>query len=445
MKERLVILGAGESGYGAALLGIQKGYDVFVSDRGTVEEKTKNAFNKNNIAWEEGQHTESKILNADLVVKSPGIPDTAELIVKLNAAGIPVISEIEFASRYTDANLIAVTGSNGKTTVVSLLSWIFDGAGLNFILAGNVGYSFAQRVAMFHPDYYILEVSSFQLDGIVDFHPHIAVLTNITPDHLDRYNHNFKNYIDAKFRITENQTEEDYFIYDADDKVIAEELKTRKIRARKIPFSFTKFEGDGSFCVDNTITTTFNNQIFTMPIDELQIQGDHNMKNAMAASTASSLVKIRREQLREKLSTFQGVEHRLEKVLKIRNVQYINDSKATNVNSTYYALQTVGPNTIWIVGGEDKGNDYSELLPFVHEKVKAIICLGLDNQKIIDSFDKSVDVMVEARSMNDAVQLAYRIAEEGDTVLLSPACASFDLFENYEDRGRQFKAAVRSL
>lgn len=446
MKGKLVILGAGESGVGAAVLGQQQGYDVFVTDSQKIKEKYKKVLLQHKIDWEEAQHTEREILKADLVVKSPGISNEIPIIRRINEKGISIISEIEFASRFTDAKIIAVTGSNGKTTVVNWLAFTFKRAGVGYVMAGNVGYSFSAKVAEFpNPDYFVLEVSSFQLDDIVNFHPYIAVLTNITPDHLDRYDQDFKKYIDSKFRITENQTEEDYFIYDADDEMVAEEIEKRKIRSKRIPFSFRNVEGWKTEIKNNEMTTTLEDRIFSIPTENVGLKGEHNAKNAMAASTVANLLKIRKQTIRESLESFHGVEHRLEKVMKIKNVEYINDSKATNINATFYALQTVRPKTIWIVGGVDKGNDYTELLPLVNEKVSAIICLGIDNTGIIKSFNKCIDNIVEARSMKEAVGMAYQFAQEGDTVLLSPACASFDLFENYEDRGQQFKEAVKNL
>lgn len=445
MKQNLIVLGAGESGVGAAVLGQKEGYRVFVSDRGKIHEKFKEVLLHYQIDWEENQHSENRIFEADLVVKSPGIPDSIPLIEKIRAAGIELISEIEFASRFTSANLIAVTGSNGKTTVVNWIAYILKQAGMSYELAGNVGFSFAAKVALTKPENFVLEVSSFQLDDIENFHPHIAVLTNITPDHLDRYNYDFAQYIDAKFKITMNQTEEDYFIYDADDEVIVSELKKRTIKAQKIPFSFKNLEGDKTEMRNNKMTTTLKDKIFNIPVEHVGLEGEHNAKNAMAASTVAHVLKIRKQTIRESLETFQGVEHRLEKVGKVNNVEYINDSKATNVNSTFYALKTTRPKTIWIAGGVDKGNDYTDLLPLVHEKVKALICLGIDNAKLIQSFNNCIDLIVEVKSMQEAVDVAAHIAESGDTVLLSPACASYDLFENYEIRGEKFKEAVNNL
>ncbi len=445
MEKRLVILGAGESGVGTALLGQQKEYAVFVSDSGKIKKRYKEVLIHHKIDWEEGQHTTAQILTADIVVKSPGIPKETAIVKAIKAKGIPVVSEIEFAAKFTRAKLIAITGSNGKTTVTNWISFLLQQAGLKQVMAGNVGLSFAKAVAENDPDYFVLEVSSFQLDDIIDFHPHIAVLTNITPDHLDRYEHVFQHYIDAKFRITKNQTPADYFIYDGDDEVIKEQLKTKKIKAKKIPFSFRQIEGWGTVITDNKLKTKLKNREFTMAQEDIALKGIHNAKNAMTTSSVGNILKIRKQTIRESMKDFQGVEHRLENVLKINNVKYINDSKATNINATYYALESVRPQTVWIVGGVDKGNNYEELLPLVNEKVKAIVCLGVDNHKIIESFDNCVANIFETGSMTEAVRTAHLLAESGDTVLLSPACASFDLFENYEDRGRQFKAAVRNL
>lgn len=443
--KRLVILGGGESGVGTAILGKKKGYDVFVSDFGSIKENYKEVLSINGIKWEDNQHTEALILNADLVMKSPGIPEKAPIVQKLFAKGIPVISEIEFAAPLTDATLIGITGSNGKTTTTMLTYHLLKSAGLNVGLGGNIGKSFAWQVAENNFEVYVLELSSFQLDGSFTFNPHIAILTNLSPDHLDRYDYKYENYIDSKFRITQNQTEEDYFIYDGDDEMIENWLSNNKIKAHKVPFSLTKAFENGASIQDKTMKINIDNNEFIMDTTHLALEGKHNMKNAMAAASVAQLMKIRKQTIRESLSNFQGVEHRLEKVLKIQNVQYINDSKATNVNATFFALDSVTSPTVWIVGGVDKGNDYSELMELVNEKVKAIICLGVDNKKIIDAFGSIVDMMVEVSSMKDAVKTAQHIAEKGDTVLLSPACASFDLFENYEDRGRQFKQAVQNL
>jgi UDP-N-acetylmuramoylalanine--D-glutamate ligase len=436
---RLVVLGGGESGVGTAILGKKKGYDVFVSDYGKIKENYKEVLIINDIAWEEGTHTEDLILNADVVMKSPGIPEKKSAIVKkLIEKGIPIISEIEFATQFTKAITIGITGSNGKTTTTMLTYHLLKSAGLNVGLGGNIGKSFAWQVAEDKYDSYVLELSSFQLDGIIDYKPHIAIITNISPDHLDRYDYKYEKYIDSKFRITMNQTEEDFLIYDADDEAIAEWFKNNKTKAQLIPFSLAKTFEMGAFIKNKTMEVNIINET-------MALEGKHNMKNAMAATSVAKLMKIRNATIRESLSNFQGVEHRLEKVLKIQNVQYINDSKATNVNATFFALDSMNTPTVWIVGGVDKGNDYNELMSLVREKVKAIICLGVDNKKIIDVFGNVVDMMIEVDNMEDAVKMAQRLSEKGDTVLLSPACASFDLFENYEDRGNQFKQAVKHL
>lgn len=440
----LVVLGAGESGVGAAILGKKEGFTVFVSDAGTIKQKYKDVLLNNKIEFEEKQHSVNRILSADLVVKSPGIPEKAGIVKELRKRIVPIISEIEFASNFTAAKLIAITGSNGKTTTTTLTHHLLKDE-LNAGLAGNIGDSFAEQVATEAHDLYVLEISSFQLDDIMDFKPHIAVITNITPDHLDRYNYKFENYIEAKFKVTLNQTKDDYLIYDADDAVIAQWLANHKIKAKQLPFSLEKEIENGAYYKDNEIIITIDNNKLTMPTSSLTLEGKHNLKNTMAATTVAHLLKIRKQTIRESLENFQGVEHRLEHVLKINKVQYINDSKATNVNATYYALESMEAPTVWIVGGEDKGNNYEELFPFVNEKVKAIICLGVDNDKLIENFASMVDIMVETQFMSEAVKIAYKIAEAGDNVLLSPACASFDLFENYEDRGRQFKQAVRKL
>jgi UDP-N-acetylmuramoylalanine--D-glutamate ligase len=442
---RLVILGGGESGVGTAILGKKKGYDVFVSDYGKIKQDYKDVLINNDIEWEEETHTEAKILNADVVMKSPGIPDKVAIVKKLQERNISVISEIEFAAPFTKAITIGITGSNGKTTTTMLTYHLLKSGGLNVGLGGNIGKSFAWQVAEDNFDYYVLELSSFQLDGIINYKPHIAILANISPDHLDRYEYKYENYIASKFRITMNQTADDYFIYDADDEAIGNWLKQNKTNAQLIPFSITQTFKKGAYLKDNKMEVIINEEEFIMETEYIALEGKHNMKNAMAATSVAQLMKIRKETIRASLSNFQGVEHRLEKVLKIQNVQYINDSKATNVNATFFALDSMTGPTVWIVGGVDKGNDYSELMSLVHEKVKAIVCLGVDNKKIIDSFGNVVDVMIEVDSMNDAVKMAQRLAEKGDTVLLSPACASFDLFENYEDRGKQFKRAVQNL
>lgn len=443
--KRLVILGGGESGVGTAILGKKKGYDVFVSDFGKIKENYKEVLTINKIAWEEEQHTEKLILNADVVMKSPGIPEKAPIVKKLLEKKIPVISEIEFAAPWTEATIIGITGSNGKTTTTMLTYHLLKSGGMNVGLGGNIGKSFAWQVAEDKFEAYVLELSSFQLDGSYTFNPHIAVITNISPDHLDRYEYKYENYINSKFRVTMNQTEDDYLIYDDDDEAISGWFQNNKTKAQKVPFSISKQLEEGASIKDKTMKINIKDEEFTMDTTHLALEGKHNMKNAMAAASVAQLMKIRKQTIRESLSNFQGVEHRLEKVLKIQNVQYINDSKATNVNATFFALDSMTAPTIWIVGGVDKGNDYAELMSLVREKVKAIVCLGVDNKKIIDAFGNVVDVMVEVSNMSDAVRTSQRLAEKGDAVLLSPACASFDLFENYEDRGKQFKQAVQNL
>jgi len=442
--KRLVILGGGESGIGTALLGKAKGYEVFVSDKGTIKEKYKNVLIHNEIEWEEEKHSESKIFNADMVMKSPGIPDKVQLVKDIRKKGIPVISEIEFASKFTNATIVGVTGSNGKTTTATLTHHILKQE-MEVGLSGNIGDSFAKQILEKNYPNYVLEISSFQLDDCMDFNPHIAIITNITPDHLDRYDYKFENYIASKFRIAMNHTKADYLIYDTDDEVITDWLKAHPVQSTLLPFSLKKIVENGAYLDHNNIKITIDNNQIIMPTANLTLEGNHNIKNAMAASTVAHLLKIRKQTIRESLENFQGVEHRLEHVLRINKVQYINDSKATNVNATYYALESMDAPTVWIVGGVDKGNNYEELFPFVNEKVKAIICLGVDNEKLFQNFGNMVDIIVETQFMSEAVKIAYKIAESGDNVLLSPACASFDLFENYEDRGRQFKDAVRNL
>ena len=451
--KKLVVLGAGISGIGTTILARRYGYNVFLSDNGEIAANYKkvlanmmSARNVEELQFEEDQHTLEKILDADLVMKSPGIPDSIPLIEKIKEKGIPIISEIEFANQYTEAEIVGITGSNGKTTTTLLLSHILKNTEKNVGTAGNVGSSFALQVAIDNKDLFVLELSSFQLDGIVDFAPHIAILTNISPDHLDRYDYKYENYINSKFRITKNQTANDYLIYDADDKEIQKWLKNNKTNAKLLPFTLgDKIQEEGAYIKDSEITIDINQKIFTMGIANLALLGKHNVKNAMAASMAATLLKVRKDTIRQSLSDFEGVEHRLEKVLKINGVNYINDSKATNINATYYALESMNAPTVWIVGGVDKGNDYEELLPYVNEKVKAIICLGRDNEKIKEAFSNVIDLIVETKGAEEAVKVAYKIAEKGDNVLLSPACASFDLFKNYEDRGRKFKEAVREL
>ncbi|WP_299012952.1 UDP-N-acetylmuramoyl-L-alanine--D-glutamate ligase [uncultured Polaribacter sp.] len=444
-ERKLVVLGGGESGVGTAVLAKQKGYQIFVSDKGEIAAKYKKVLLENAIEFEEKKHTESKVLVADLVMKSPGIPDTVPLVLKLKQKQIPVISEIEFGAKFTNANLVGITGSNGKTTTTLLTHHILKNAGLNVAAAGNIGASFAAQLATEACKNYVLELSSFQLDGIEDFKAHIAILTNITPDHLDRYDYDFNKYIASKFRITKNQTASDYLIYDADNQAINNWLENNTTKAKLVPFSIEKKLKYGAFLEDNKITININKEIFYMPLSTLTVKGKHNVKNAMAATMAAQLLKVRKESIKESLANFEGVEHRLENVAKIREVSYINDSKATNVNATFYALECMDKQTVWIVGGVDKGNDYNDLLPLVREKVKAIVCLGLDNDKIKETFGNVVDIIIETAGAEEAVKVSHKIAEKGDAVLLSPACASFDLFEDYEDRGRQFKKAVKCL
>lgn len=441
----MVILGGGESGVGTALLGKKQGYEVFVSDFGFIKEKYKQVLLHHEIEWEEAGHSIAKVMEASIVMKSPGIPDKAPIVVSLLEIGIPVISEIEFAAQFTDATIVGITGTNGKTTTATLTHKLLKDGGLNVALGGNIGDSFAAQVASEQYENFVLEISSFQLDGIKNFRPHIALLINITPDHLDRYEYDFEKYVASKFSIIKNQTATDYFIYDADEPVLVNWLENHQTLSQKLPFSLTKKFEEGAYLENEKFIIKTKQNTFNMPIAQLGLSGNHNLKNAMAASTVATLLRIRKETIRQSLESFQGVEHRLEKVLKINNVNYVNDSKATNVNAAFYALDSMETPTVWIVGGVDKGNVYEELLPLVNEKVKAIICLGLDNDKIINAFGGVVEMIVETESMQDAVQVAYRLSERGDTVLLSPACASFDLFENYEDRGRQFKEAVRNL
>ncbi|WP_420592471.1 UDP-N-acetylmuramoyl-L-alanine--D-glutamate ligase [Robiginitalea biformata] len=444
---RLAVLGAGESGVGAALLGKQKGFEVFVSDNGPIAEKYRDVLNQTGIHWEEGGHSESRILDSDLCVKSPGIPDTAPLVEQLVARGVPVISEIEFASWYCQATLVAITGSNGKTTTAMLTHHLLRQGGMDAALAGNIGDSFAAMVARESHPCYVLEVSSFQLDGILGFRPHIAVITNITPDHLDRYEYRMDRYIASKKRIAENQGPSDFLVFDRDDPVLAREINPEAFAANLLPLTLEEDPGAAGWLKGNDINIQLEkeNTPLTMSNDTLALEGRHNMKNTMAAATVARLLGIRKESIRESVANFQGAPHRLERVLKIHHVQYINDSKATNVNATFYALDSMTAPTVWIVGGVDKGNDYKPLMPLVREKVKAIICLGADNSRIVEAFGNAVDLLVETYAMSEAVKVAYKIAERGDNVLLSPACASFDLFKNYEDRGDQFKDAVKAL
>ncbi|MBL7898379.1 MAG: UDP-N-acetylmuramoyl-L-alanine--D-glutamate ligase [Crocinitomicaceae bacterium] len=443
-KQNIVILGAGESGVGAALLAKAKGHAVFLSDSGKIKPSYKQEMDENQLEYEEGKHSEERILAAELVIKSPGIPEKAPIIKKLREKKTPIISEIEFASRYTNKKMVCITGSNGKTTTTMWIHHILKNGGKKAELAGNVGKSLARLVIDDEAEIYVIELSSFQLDDMYDFKADIAVLTNITPDHLDRYNYEMQNYVDSKFRIIQNMTASDWFIYNADDPIILTEIQKRKIAAQLAPFSIEKTEGMVGFVNNNHININLKPS-FTMSIHDLSLKGKHNTQNSLASGIAASILQIRNESLRESLSDFKNVEHRLEFVAKVNGIEFINDSKATNVNSVWYALESMEKPTVWIVGGVDKGNDYESLLPLVKEKVKAIVCLGKDNAKIKEAFSGTVDVIAEANSAFEAVALSYRFAKKDDTVLLSPACASFDLFENYEDRGRQFKAAVRAL
>ena len=444
--KKLVVLGGGESGTGAAVLAKKNGLEVFVSDKGTIPEPYKNVLLHHEIAFEMHQHSIERILEADEIIKSPGIPDEVPLIRQARDKGIPVISEIEFAARYTNATIIGITGSNGKTTTSLLTYYILKGAGLNVGLAGNVGKSFALQVAEESFDYYVLELSSFQLDGIDAFRPHIAILLNITPDHLDRYQYDQERYANAKFNIIKNLKANDHFIYCADDEVIANNIKKRTISAQQYGFSLCEKPAQGAWIEEGILTINIHTKQTTMiAIHELALQGKHNTYNSMAAAIASRLLGLRKESIRESLTDFQGVEHRLERFVKVFGIEFINDSKATNINSVWYALESMHKPVVWIVGGVDKGNDYSVLKELVRNKVKAIVCLGKNNEKIHAAFQEDVDIMADAASMEEAVKLSYNFGKKGDAVLLSPACASFDLFENYEDRGRQFKNAVRQL
>ena len=442
---RVVVLGGGESGVGSAVLAKVKGFDVFLSDMGKISEKYVAMLNEWEIPFEQGGHTEELILNADEVIKSPGIPSTAAMVQKIEEKGIGVISEIEFAGRYDSAKKVCITGSNGKTTTTSLIYHLLKQAGLNVGLGGNIGKSYAYQVATESYDIYVLELSSFQLDNVYDFKADIAVITNITPDHLDRYGYNMENYVKAKFRITRNMDKDDCFIFCSDDEITINHLNKIVVKAQQLPFTQKGEVAQGAFIKDEKIVVRYKEQECDMFIQELALGGKHNLYNSMAAAIAAKAMDIDNEAIREGFATFQPVEHRLEKVLSIKDVLYINDSKATNVDAAWYALECQTRPVVWIVGGTDKGNDYSSLVPLAQEKVKAIICMGLDNQKIHDAFKDVVPCMYDVTSAQDAVQTAHKIAQEGDVVLLSPCCASFDLFKNYEDRGRQFKEAVRNL
>lgn len=442
---RIVVLGGGESGTGAAVLAKAKGFDVFLSDKGKLDGKYVDILNEWKIPFEEGRHTEELILNADEVIKSPGIPSGAPMVKKVTDAGINVISEIEFAGRYDTAKKICITGSNGKTTTTSLIYYLLQQAGLNVGLGGNIGKSYAYQVATSSHDIYVLEISSFQLDNMYDFKADIAIITNITPDHLDRYDHNLENYVKAKFRITRNMSSEDCFIFCSDDEITVSHLNKIVVKAKMLPFSQKKEVMQGAFLKDDRMVVRYEDSECDMFIRELALGGKHNVYNSMAAAIAGKVMDIDNKVIRDSLSTFQPVEHRLEKVLSIGDVLYINDSKATNVDAAWYALECQTRPVVWIVGGTDKGNDYSVLLDLAKEKVKAMICMGLDNRKFHESFGGIVPEIHDVTSAQDAVRLASSIAKAGDVVLLSPCCASFDLFENYEDRGRKFKEAVRNL
>ena len=443
---KIAVLGGGESGVGAAVLAQVKGFDVWLSDMGTIADRYKERLEQYNIAWEEGGHTEQRILDADEIIKSPGIPEDALLIVKAREKSIPVISEIEFAGRYTDAKMVCITGSNGKTTTTMLTYHILKNAGINVGLAGNVGRSLAYQVATEHHDVYVIELSSFQLDDMFDFKANIAVLLNITPDHLDRYDHKMQNYVNAKFRIIRNQTECDSFIFWEDDPVIAAQLKTLKVESQMLPFSESHEEGACAYTDNGNLTICpKGHEGLTMPVGELSLPGLHNLYNSMAAGLSASLLDIKKEVIRKALADFQAVEHRLEYVDTVDDVVYINDSKATNVNSCWYALESMTTKVVLILGGKDKGNDYSEIEPLVREKVSAIVCMGKDNEKIKDFFAGKVPVIADTHSVEDAVRTSAELAKAGETVLLSPCCASFDLFKSYEDRGRQFKEQVKRI
>jgi UDP-N-acetylmuramoylalanine--D-glutamate ligase len=446
MSNRMIILGGGESGVGAAILAAQRGYDVFVSDGGPLKEAYKKALQQHDIAFEENGHSEDRILDGDEVMKSPGIPDKNEMVRRIRAKGIPVISEIELAYRYKgDSRIIGITGSNGKSTTTALTYHICKHGGFDCALVGNIGYSFARQVAEDPKPWYVCEISSFQLDDIVDFRSDVAVLTNITEDHLDRYDYKFENYIASKFRITKNQTSGDYFIYNEDDPVIEQNIGLFQIHSNPLPFTMQQEPNKGGFIGKGQLTINTGSEKLQMSIYDFALKGIHNQYNTMAAGIASATVGIRKEKIREAIQSFEALEHRMEHVLTVRGVEFINDSKATNVNSTWYALESMDKPTVLILGGVDKGNDYSLIRDLIKEKVKAIVCMGVDNRKIHEAFQNDVPVMVNTGSAEEAVKAAFHFATKGDTVLLSPACASFDLFKNYEDRGRQFKEAVRDL
>ena len=443
--EKLIVLGGGESGVGAAILGKEKGMEVFLSDFGKIPEKYKKILEEEKIPFEEGKHSEEKILEADLVVKSPGIPPYAPMVEKIVAKGIPVVSEIEFAGRYTDAKMVCITGSNGKTTTTLLTYHILREAGLNVGLAGNVGKSLALQVAREHHDFYVIELSSFQLENMYDFKADIAVIMNITPDHMDRYDHKMENYVKAKFRILQNQTSDDYFIYWQDDPVVTEQIRRVQTEAMMMPFSEFRQEDTKAYVENGIVHFIGPNEVWEIPRDKLSLTGLHNLYNSMAAGLSATILNIRDEKIRKALEDFEAVEHRLEYVDTVNGVRYVNDSKATNVNSTWYALESMTTPTVLILGGKDKGNDYSEIEPLVREKVRAIVCMGKDNGKLLDFFSGKVAEISDTHSIAEALDECARLAREGDTVLLSPCCASFDLFKSYEDRGEQFKQQVKRL
>ena len=446
MKNSIIVIGGGESGVGAAYLASKNGYNVFLSEFNIIEKKYKKILDDNQINYEEGGHTLNKFFNANEVIKSPGVSNNSDIILKIKSKNIPVISEIEFAFRFNNSILIGVTGSNGKTTTCSLIHHILKSSGKSVGLAGNIGNSFSFLTAENNFEYVVLELSSFQLDDVIDFNPFISIITNLTPDHLERYDSSFQNYVNSKFKIISNHSSSDYFIYNNDDDKINSEISNRNIKSIKIPFSFTNSSQDNlTYVENNNINSNINNTNFMIPIENLSIKGKHNVQNSMAAATVAKILNISDQKIRESLGNFQSINHRLEHVLTIQKVKYINDSKATNVNAVYYALDSMKSSTVWIVGGVDKGNNYEDLIPLVREKVKAIICIGIDNSKIIESFSPFVDLIIENDNMIEAVKNAYKIAESKDSVLLSPACSSFDLFKNYEDRGNQFKEAVRKL
>lgn len=448
MVKNVVILGAGESGVGAALLAKKQGLDVFVSDLSEIKPEFKQELDEAGIHYEQKQHSIERIVCADVVVKSPGIPDTVPVVLTLREKGIPVISEIEFAGRYTQAKFVCITGSNGKTTTTLLTYHLLKNAHVNVGLAGNIGQSLARQVAAEDQDvkdWYILELSSFQLDGMYEFKADIAVLMNITPDHLNRYDYKMENYIQSKFRVIQNQSEEDYFIYCLDDENIIKELSRREIKACQLPFSNFKEVSEGAFFQNNQIQFKVKEDVMSVFVEQLAIQGQHNRYNTMAAGIVAKLFQMRKPLIRECMLSFKGVEHRLERVLSVRGMEFINDSKATNVNSTWYALESMNTEVVWIAGGVDKGNDYSEIIALAAQKVKALVCLGTDNKKLLESFEGVVPTIIECSSMQEAVKSAYLLGDKGDAILLSPACASFDLFDNYEHRGRLFKECVRNL